>query len=132
MKLVDGPNCLYCNNIDDIKHFLLSCEKTRNFWQPFFLWWNRVSDTKITLHYEFLEENILFVFQMNGEVFDILNYCILNGKFYIHKQNHFHENALDFYDYLWELKYKLQIERMVCNGANNDEQFSKFLFIYNA
>ncbi len=29
---------------------------------------------------------------------------------------------------LWELKYKLQIERMICNGTNNDE----FLFIYNA
>ncbi len=28
-------------------------------------------------------------------------------------------------------KYKLQIERMICNGTNNDEQFSKFLFSYN-
>ncbi len=133
MKLVDSPNCLYCNNIDDIKHFLLSYEITRNFWQSFFLWWNRVNNTKITLHNEFLEDSIPFGFQMNGEVFNILNYCILNGKFYIHKQSFFfHENALDFYDYLWELKYKLQIEGMICNGTNNDEQFSKFLFIYNA
>ncbi len=31
MKLVDSLNFLYCNNIDDIKHFLQSCEKTRNF-----------------------------------------------------------------------------------------------------
>ncbi len=53
----------------------------------------------------------------------ILNYCILNGKFYIHKQKLFHENALDFYDYL---------ERMISNGISNNEQFSKFLFIYNA
>ncbi len=94
--------------------------------------WNRVCDTKITLHYEFLKESILFGFQMNGEVFEILNYCILNGKFYVDKQKLFHENALHFYDYLWELKYKLQIERMICNGTSNDEQFSKFLFIYNA
>ncbi len=83
---------------------------------------------KITLHYEFLEESILFGFEMNREVFDILNYCILNGKFYIHKQKLFH----DFYDYLWELKYKLQIERIIYNGTSNDEQFSQFLFIYNA
>ncbi len=55
-----------------------------------------------------------------------------NYKFYIHKQKLFHENALDFYDYLWEFKYKLQIERMIRNGTNNDEQFCKFLFIYNA
>ncbi len=33
-----------------------------------------VSDTKITLHYDFLEESIFFCFQMNGEVFDMLNY----------------------------------------------------------
>ncbi len=66
-----SPNCLYCNNIVDIRHFLLSCEKTRNFWQSYFLWWNRVSSTKITLNYEFLEGSILFGFQTNGEVFDI-------------------------------------------------------------
>ncbi len=72
-----------------------------------------------------------FGFQMNGKVFDILNYCMLNWKCYIHKQNLFHQNALEFYDYLWELKYKQQIERMICNGTNNDEQFGKFLFIYN-
>ncbi len=58
---------------------------------------------------------------MNGEDFDILNYCILNRKFYIHKQKLFHENALDFYEYLWDLKYKLQIERMICKRTNNDE-----------
>ncbi len=108
-------------------------KKIETFGNLFFLWWNRVNDTKITLHYESLEESILFGFQMNGEVCDILNHCILNGKFYIHKQKLFHENALDFYHYLWELKYKLQIERMICNGTSiNDEQFSKFPFIYNA
>ncbi len=90
----------------------------------------RVSDTNILLHYEFLEESILFGFQMNGEIFDILNYCILNGKFYIHKQKLFHENTLDFYDYLWQLKYKLQIERMICNGTNNDEQFSNIFYLF--
>ncbi len=132
IKLVDSPNCLYCNNIDNINHFLLSCKKTRNFGQSFFLWWNRVTDRKITIHHEFLEESIFFGFQMNGEVFDILNYCKLNVKFYIHKQKLFHENALDCYDYLWELKYKQQIERKICNGTNNDKQFSKLLFINNA
>ncbi len=85
MKLIDSPNCLFCSNIDDIMHFLLCCEITRNFWQSFFLWWNRLSNTKIKLLYEFLEESILSGFQTNGEVFDILNYCILNAKFYIHK-----------------------------------------------
>ncbi len=97
----------------------------------FLFWWNTVNDTEITLHNEFLEESILFGFQTNGEFFDILNYCILNGKFRNHKQMLFHENALDFYDYLWELKYKLQIERMLFNRTSNNEQFGIFLFINN-
>ncbi len=88
MKLVDSPNCLYCNNIDDISHFFLSCEKTRNFWQSFFFGGIK----KMSLHYDFLEESILFGFQTNGEVFDSLNYCIPNEKFYIYKQKLFHEN----------------------------------------
>ncbi len=84
-------------------------------WQKYVLlfrhWWKiKIKiDKKIALHYEFLEERILFGVQMNGEVFDILNYCILNGKF--------HENALDFYDYL------------ICNGNSNHEQSTKFLSI---
>ncbi len=31
MKLVDSQNYLYCNNIDEIRHFLLSCEKLETF-----------------------------------------------------------------------------------------------------
>ncbi len=57
---------------------------------------------------------------MNGEVFDILNYCILNEQFYIHKHKLFHDNALDLYDYLWELKYTFQIGRMTCNGTSTN------------
>ncbi len=33
----------------------------------------------------------------------MLNYCVLNGMFYIRKQI-IYENALDFYDYLWAYK----------------------------
>ncbi len=32
----------------------------------------------------------------------------LNTHCYINKQKLIHEDALDFYDYLWERKYKLQ------------------------
>ncbi len=54
-KLVDSPNFLYCNNIDDIKHFLLSCKILETFGNLFVYGGIRVSNTKIALHYEFLE-----------------------------------------------------------------------------
>ncbi len=95
------------------------------------VWTELQMNIHLYLNVHHVNIRVSFGFQMNGEVFDILNYCILNGKVYIHKQKLFHENALDFYDYHWELKYKLQIERMICIGTSNDKQFSKFLFIYN-
>ncbi len=52
-------------------------------------------------------------------------------KFNIHKEKLFYENALDFYYYLWKLKYKLQIERIKGNEISNHEHFSKFQFIYD-
>ncbi len=76
-----------------------------------------MSEPKMVTNHIF-EECTLFDCLGEEVIIQILNYYVLN--------------ALDFYDYLWELKYKLQIERMICNGTNNDEQFGKFLFIYNA
>ncbi len=39
------------NNSHDSKlRYKQDLKKTRNSWQSFFLCWNRVSDTKITLH----------------------------------------------------------------------------------
>ena len=42
----------------------------------------------------------------------------------------FNNNDIDFYDYLYELKYKLQIERNICIKNNNEESFKRYQFIY--
>ncbi len=55
----------------------------------FILWWIRVSNTKIALYSEFPEADIFFGSWKNGEVFDILNGCILCEMFYIHKHKLF-------------------------------------------
>jgi hypothetical protein len=130
IKLNQSPQCLFCNKVDNIIHFLLLCKKTKEFWQSFFQWWNRLSDLKIPPDCECLEESILFGFQPGGDVFDVLNYCILNAKFFIHRQKLFYENAIDFYDFLCELKYKLEIERSIYSKNSNQECFSKFIFVY--
>ncbi len=65
---------------------------------------------------------------MNGEVFDILNLLYTEWKV-LHSQTKAVSWEYNwFYDYLLELKYKLQIERMICNGTSNHEQFSLMLW----
>ena len=86
---------------------------------------------KIPFDYVTLEVSILFGFQSNGDIFHPLNYCILVAKSFVHRQKLFYDNELDFYDYLCELKYKLEIERNICSKNGNHELFSKFAFIYD-
>jgi hypothetical protein len=131
IKIVDDPACLFCESkIDDLKHFMLSCPKAKSFWQSFFAWWNRLSEVKIPLDYLDLGESILFGFQIDEEVFSVLNYCILIAKFYVYKQKLFQDNNIDFYEYLCELKCKLQIEKCICKKNGKEEYFKKFIFIH--
>ena len=66
MKMADHPRCLYCKDIDDIKHFFLFCPKVQSFWNSFFLWWNNLGDIIIPPEYECLEECMIFGFQPRG------------------------------------------------------------------
>ncbi len=75
--------CDFCNEIDDIAHFLLLCPNIRAFWKSWAKWWFSVTKTDIT-HVDDLQENILFGFVSSNGITDILNYCILYTKYYIY------------------------------------------------
>jgi hypothetical protein len=130
MKLSENPKCLYCKNTDDIRHFFLFCPKVHAFWNSFFKWWNNLGDIEIAHNYECLEECIIFGFQLRGEIFDVLNYCILVGKYYIHRIRLFEENNICFFNFLLDLKFKLTIEHNICNKNDKLDDFKKFLFVY--
>ena len=36
MKLSNSPKCKFCNDNDDIIHFMLYCLKVKEFWNSFF------------------------------------------------------------------------------------------------
>ena len=82
---------------------------------------------KIDKNFENLEECILFGFQSDGEILHVLNYCLLHVKFYIYKQK-LADKKIDFYEFLMEFKYVLNIERNICK-ENNSLSFHKFDFI---
>ena len=129
-KIVNEPNCTFCNEIDDTRHFFLLCSKVQIFWDTFFKWWNRISKENISLRGRDVEENILFGFQVREEMFEALNYCVIVAKFYIYRQKLYHNNNVCFLDYLCELKYKLKVEHCINVKNNTMKLFNKFVFIY--
>ncbi len=113
MKIVDSDICLYCAEKDDLKHFFLYCNKSHSFWNSFFKWWNNLGDIVIAPDYATLAESILFGFQSEGEIFNVINYCILLAKYYIYCQKIHNNNKIDFYQYLAHLRCKLSIEENI-------------------
>ncbi len=68
---------------------------------------------------------MLFGFPGENKIFKVINFCILIAKYYIYS------NKIDFYDYLVQLKQKLQIENIVCIDEGNPNKFKQFDFILN-
>ncbi len=61
----------------------------------------------------------------------VLNFCILYAKYYIHIQCLFNNNTLDLYACLTQLKQALKTEENICIKNKNEEKFFKIHFIYD-
>ncbi len=132
MKLVDNAICLYCQETDHITHFFLFCPNEKQFCNTLFTWWNNLGDIQIPTQRECLEENILFVFQTKGEIFKVLNFCILIAKYDNYCQRICNENRIIFFQDIIELKNRLRIERYICTSIATIEKIDKFQFLYAA
>ncbi len=59
---------------------------------------------------------IIFGFHLRGEIFEVLNICILIAKYYIHNKRLLNDNNIEFLHCLYVLKFKLDIEHLICKN----------------
>ncbi len=72
------------------------------------------------------KECVLFSFPGENKIFNVINFCILIAKYYIYIQKLINSNKIDFYDFLVQLKQKLQIENIICIDKGNPSKFEQF------
>ncbi len=72
---------------------------------------------------------MLFGFPGENKIYKVINFCILIAKYYIYIQKLINSNKIYFYDYLAQLKQKLQIENIICIDEGNPSKFEQFEFI---
>ncbi len=72
---------------------------------------------------------MLFVFPGENKIFKIITFCILIVKYYIYIQKLINNNKIDCYDYLVQLKQKLEMEKIICIDEGNPSKFEQFEFI---
>ena len=125
ITICESSLCSFCKEEDSLTHFFIHCKTTKSLWISFFHWWYRTSGIDIQ---NTLDEHILFGYPGNNDVEDVLNYCILFGKYYIYCKKLYGSNNIDFYDYLVRLKERLTFEKHICQTQS--EAFEKWVFIY--
>ncbi len=100
-------------NVDDLPNFFIRCLKVKEFWLQWFNWWENLLGIVIR-NSQVIEECILFGFPSNSDVMQVLNFCILYAKYYIHIEHLFNNNILDLYTCLNQLKQALKTEENIC------------------
>jgi hypothetical protein len=129
IKIKTSNICNFCNHIDTIQHFLIHCDKTKQFWNSFITWWNNSPNNNLFLLSNISESdeiNLLFGFPGGTDNTTVLNYCTGYAKYFIYIQKINTNTIIDFYSYLPMLKSKLDIEKNIHLNNNTEHKFNKF------
>ena len=93
--------CITCNMIDTIEHYFFKCDSVQLFWKQFMQWFSQATDTKFSLS---ALDVIFGVVNVNNlDIIDILNFCTLLAKYFIHNLKVAEKNV-EFYPYQIERK----------------------------
>ena len=55
-KVITSPNCLHCNEVDNLIHYFVECRGVNDFWSQLESWWNRLTKVQVSL----TQKHILF------------------------------------------------------------------------
>ncbi len=83
-------------------------------------WWNTVCTCPVVL----TENHVIFGLFYDLIHFSLINYVILIGKMYIYRDK-MNEKEIFFKYFLTELKFKLNIEKTICESNNTITFFNK-------
>jgi hypothetical protein len=110
----DTNRCGVCNELDDTAHYLFECPQVVPFWNSFVEWWNAMTNSVIFLD----KRSALTGFVGPQEIFNTLNACLLMAKWHVYKRK-LDESEVFFHNYLCDLKYNLDREKIIALRNDN-------------
>ena len=123
-----SPTCSYCDDIDFLEHYFFECIELKGFWQSVEYWWK----STLSVTFKLKSCNVIFgiVNSFQDPIIDIINYCILYAKYYIHLKKTKKE-CIFFPDLVKLIKDKLHTEKVLCIMNNVEDNFEKrWTFFY--
>jgi hypothetical protein len=128
-KIKDRDKCDYCDEIDNIEHFFVTCEKSKAFWNTVLKWWEIFAKTTFPLY---VYETIFGVpNEENNIVVANLNYLLLHGNYHIYRCKK--KGISNLYEFLLDCKNRLQIEHKIMISKDKEDDFNlKWGELYNS
>lgn len=122
-KMREDGLCDVCDREDTIEHFFYNCPSSRNFWSQVKTW--VLGAIQVSLAGLTIKEFLLGVPSVFPQA-HIVNYLLLHGRFFIHRQRLFHDSNLSLSHWIRELRSRLLTERAICERGGNGGKFRKW------
>jgi hypothetical protein len=114
----NSDKCHLCNGIDNITHYFYDCVDTKQFWSSLQNWWNIMDVETIDITKD------LAMIGIPCEGKEMLNACLQLARWYIYTER-IKQKSTFLYRFLCYLKYKIKIEKMICQKNNQMKFFEK-------
>lgn len=129
IRIKNTDACEICHLEDTILHFFLDCASVRTFWASLCDWFDRVE----YLALETLSpKEFLFGVPRTFKKERIVNFILINVKFFVFRQRLFHGGKLEILQWLREFRGKLQVERHINLAEGKPNLFRKWKAIFEA
>ena len=115
-KLIDSPNCVYCDSVDTIEHHFFLCNQSQIFWNRISEWLFQILEIKFRFT---ICEILLGIPVENDNTISTLNLIILLGKSYINMKRSKKEN-LYLFEFITIVKEKMETYKLIWEMYNQD------------
>lgn len=130
IKILETEACFRCAEPDDLFHFFFECPCVKDFWDSLATWMGGMEGVGEFPEDLTEEEFLLGIVNRSGD-FSLINYIILCAKFYVYKVSVFQLGDPDLYQFLVDLRSRLEVERLSCfSDASFDRRFKRWLTFY--
>lgn len=132
IKMHADGKCAVCGKLDTLVHFFAECPAVREFWNNLSGWCESLLG--FTLAHINEMEKVLGLTNNNGNKrqFKLVNWILLNAKFYIHRCRLFQNGKLSLLAFLAEAKNKLRTEEQACYWEGRPKKFNVFEQMFKA
>lgn len=129
LRLRQDESCNYCDQRDSIAHFLFLCPVVQIFWSRVCSWFNN----SVGLQLQSVDDReFVFGSDVTTSKGKIINFILLQTKYFVHRQKLFHQGDLRLVHFLQELKAKLQCEKFISFQEGKSARFRKWEAILTA